>query len=201
MPDEATGLGWLADLLADPSIWAEPSPGLEDATVRAVEKTQPSARPSRPPRARWARHEPARRRGVVVAAWGAVAAVMAFFVVLAVSGGGTSTAYEVQLSATSVAPAAHASAAISTSDAGFRITLDAHALPPLPAGGYYAVWLKNRAGTVVPIGSFSSSAGTITLWSGVSPSSFRTMSVTLQPAGNADATSGLRVLIGLVHAR
>jgi hypothetical protein len=41
----------------------------------------------------------------------------------------------------------------------------------------------------------------VTLWSGVSPSSFRTISVTVQAAGNANATSGFRVLIGRVHAR
>jgi hypothetical protein len=195
-------LGVLTDLLADPSTWAEPSPGLEDAIVRAVESAQPSVRISRAPLASRARQQRTRRRRVLVAALGAAAASIAFVGgLLAVSGGGTSTAYEAQLTATAVAPGAHASASISKSDAGFRITLDAHGLPHLRDGGFYAAWLKDRAGTVVPIGTFSSSDGTVTLWSGVSPSSFRTISVTVQAAGNADARSGYRVLIGRVHAR
>ena len=34
--DEAAALALLADLLADPSTWAEPGPDLEDSVVRAV---------------------------------------------------------------------------------------------------------------------------------------------------------------------
>jgi hypothetical protein len=203
MVDDATGLGLLADLLADPSIWAEPSPGLEHAIVRAVDDAQPPVRRSQRRHASRARHEPLRRRRLVAAALGAAAAVIAFAGgILAVSGGGgANTAYAAQLRATAVAPGARAFATIDTSDAGFRITLNARGLPRLPEGGYYAAWLKNRTGTVVPIGTFSSSDGTVTLWSGVSPSSFRTISVSVQAAGNAESTAGYRVLVGRVHAR
>jgi len=200
--DEAAELGLLADLLADPSTWAEPDPGLEDAIVRAVDDAPPATRPIRTPRATQARQHPSRRQRFMVAAFGAAAAVIALVGgVVALSGGGTSTAYEAQLTATAVAPGAHASATITKSDAGFRITLDAHGLPHLPAGEYYAAWLRNRAGNVVPVGTFSSSDGTVTLWSGVSPATFRTISVTVQPAGRAEARSGRRVLVGRVHAR
>ena len=36
VPSEATEISLLADLLADPSTWAEPRAGLEDDVVRAV---------------------------------------------------------------------------------------------------------------------------------------------------------------------
>jgi hypothetical protein len=181
--DEAAELGLLAELLADPSTWAEPGPGLGDVIVRAVEDAPLASARSSTPRAPGVRRPRERRRRLMVAAFGAAAAVVAFVgALVAVSGGGASTSYEAQLTATALAPGAHASATISTSDAGFRITLHAHGLPNLPHDGYYAAWLRNRAGTVVPVGTFSSSDGTVTLWSGVSPAAFRTISVTIQPA-------------------
>ena len=60
--------------------------------------------------------------------------------------------------------------------------------------------MKNAAGTLVPIGTFSSSDGRVTLWSGVSPDDFPTMTVTIEAADNDQASSGRRVLVGEVHA-
>ena len=48
VPSEATEVSLLADLLADPSTWAEPRASLEDDVVRAVV----GSRPRPPPRAR-----------------------------------------------------------------------------------------------------------------------------------------------------
>ena len=73
-------------------------------------------------------------------------------------------------------------------------------LPALPAGQYYQAWLKNPAGTLVPIGTFSSSDGRVTLWSGVSPREFPAMSVTIESTDNDQTSSGRRVLAGEVHA-
>ena len=56
--------------------------------------------------------------------------------------------------------------------------------------------MKNETGTLVPIGSFSSSDGHVTLWSGVSPDDFRTLTVTIESADNDQASSGRRVLLG-----
>ena len=78
--------------------------------------------------------------------------------------------------------------------------LDARGLPKLPAGEYYQAWLKNAAGTLVPIGTFSSSDGRVTLWSGVSPKDFRVISVTIEAADGDQGSSGHRVLVGEVHA-
>ena len=82
------------------------------------------------------------------------------------------------------------------SNAGFRVTLDAHGLPALPRGEYYQAWLQSRDGTVVPIGTFSSSDGHVTLWSGVSAKEFPIVSVTVEPTDKQLAPSGHRVLVG-----
>jgi Anti-sigma-K factor rskA len=70
----------------------------------------------------------------------------------------------------------------------------------LPNGEYYQAWLKNAAGALVPIGTFSSADASITLWSGVSPRDFPTITVTIESADNHQASSGRRVLVGEVHA-
>ena len=146
-------------------------------------------------------HRAHRRRRVVVSALGVAAAAIAIIVgVVLVTQGGTGPDYKAQLSATGLAPGAHASADITSDNAGFRITLDARGLPPLQGGEYYQAWLKNAAGTLVPVGTFSSSDGTVTLWSGVSPKAFPTITVTIEPADNDQASSGRRVLVGEVRA-
>jgi hypothetical protein len=108
--------------------------------------------------------------------------------------------YKAQLEATGLAPGARGSAEITRNDAGFRIALDARGLPRLRVGEYYQAWLKNEAGTLVPIGTFSSSDGRITLWSGVSPDKFSTFTVTIERADNDQQSSGRRVLVGAVRS-
>jgi hypothetical protein len=197
-PDEAAELALLADLLADPSTWAEPDPGLEDAVVRAVASADasPSTANARPATATAA----PRRRRLLMSAIAAAATIAIIFGVLVATRSSSSTDYRAQLSATGVAPGARASADIARNNAGFRVTLDAHGLPKLPAGEYYQAWLKNAAGVLVPIGTFSSSDGQVTLWSGVSPTDFPTITVTIEAADNNQASSGRRVLVGQVHA-
>jgi hypothetical protein len=85
------------------------------------------------------------------------------------------------------------------SDAGFRVTLDAHGLAPLPARRYYEAWVRDAAGTAVPIGTFSSSDGEVTLWSGVSPKSFPNVTVTVEATDNRQAPSDRRVLTGVMR--
>jgi hypothetical protein len=60
--------------------------------------------------------------------------------------------------------------------------------------------LRNATGTLVPVGSFSSSDGRATLWSGVSPKDFPTITVTIEAPDNDQSSSGRRVLVGEVHA-
>jgi Anti-sigma-K factor rskA, C-terminal len=200
-PHEADELALLADLLASPSTWAEPSAGLEDAVVRAVADAQPTAIPRVTPGATQPRRAITSKRGPVVVLALAAAAVIAIVVTtLLVTRGASSPDYSAQLGATGLAPGAHASADITRNAAGFRITLDARRLPPLQSDEYYQAWLKNAGGTLVPIGTFSSSDGRVTLWSGVSPKDFPTITVTIEPIDNDQASSGRRVLVGEIHA-
>ena len=73
---------------------------------------------------------------------------------------------------------------ITHNNSGFRIEMYAHNLPSLHAGEYYQAWLKNASGTAVPIGTFSTSDDHVTLWSGVSPDVFPTMTVTIESTDN-----------------
>ena len=186
---EAADLPLLAELLADPSTWSEPRAGFGDDVVQAVVEADPappktSARP--------------RRRLVTSLVGVAAAIVLVSGAVLAVRQS-ASPDFRAQLTASGVAPSAHGSADISKTSAGFRIVLDARGLPALGSGQYYQAWLKNPAGTLVPIGTFSSSDGRVTMWSGVSPQEFRTITVTIESADNNQSSSGRRVLTGDVR--
>jgi len=195
---EAAELPLLADVLADSSTWAEPSPGLEDAVVRAVaEAEQGTRKPPTPVARRQARSRRWPRVLVSLAAAAVIATVVATVLVIR---GGTSADYKAQLTATGSAPRAHASADITHNDAGFEITLDAKGLPVLRGGEFYQAWLKNSAGALVPVGTFSSSDGRVTLWSGVSPKDFPTFTVTIEAPDNDQTSSGRRVLTGEVRA-
>jgi Anti-sigma-K factor rskA, C-terminal len=197
-PQEAAELALLADVLGDSSTWAEPRARLEDAVVRAVADAEPTTTRSRTPAAR---SEARRQRRRVLASASAAAAVIATVVAtVLVTQGGTSPDYEAQLRGTVSAPGAQASADITRNDAGFQITLDANGLPALRAGEYYQAWLKNAAGALVPIGTFSSSDGRVTLWSGLSPKDFPTITVTVEGADNDQTSSGRRVLVGEARA-
>jgi anti-sigma-K factor RskA len=195
-PEEAADLSLLADLLADPSTWAEPGSGLEDAVVQAVMSAAAPAgvtplRPSR--RADGAVH---RWRWRILSA-AAVLVIIAGAVLAAQRG--SKPSFRSELAATGLAPGARGSAAITRNAGGFRVVLDARGLSPLPTGQYYEAWLKGAAGTLVPIGTFSSSDARVTLWSGVSPQVFPTMTVTIESADNNQASSGHVVLAGPVH--
>ncbi len=140
-----------------------------------------------------------RRRRLRWAAAPAAAAIATVIGIAALTGSGTGADFTANLAATAAAPTARASVTITKNRAGFRVVLDAHGLPGLPAGSYYEAWLKDAHGTLVPIGTFSSSDGRVTLWSGVSPKEFNAMSVTIEAADGNQASSGDRVLSGEVH--
>jgi hypothetical protein len=50
----------------------------------------------------------------------------------------------------------------------------------------------------VPIGTFNQGPS-VTLWAGVSPVDFPTLTITEQQVGRSQASSGKRVLTGSVH--
>jgi hypothetical protein len=73
-------------------------------------------------------------------------------------------------------------------------------LPHLANGRYYEAWLKNPAGVLVPVGTFND-AREVTLWAGVRPPEFPTLTVTRQQANGNPASSGQRVLTGTIRAK
>ena len=166
--------------------------------MRAV--ADADATTTKPP-TRVARRQAKGRRWPRVLVSVAAAAVIAIvFATVLVTRGGTSPDYKAQLTATGSAPRAHANADITRNDAGFEIELYPERLPALRGGEFYQAWLKNSAGALVPIGTFSSSDGRVTLWSGVSPKDFPTLTVTIEATDNDQTSSGRRVLVGEVRA-
>jgi Anti-sigma-K factor rskA len=199
-PVAAAELALLAELLADESTWTEPSAALEAAVVRAVADTDPLAdTPATTGDAAALGAAKPRRRRSTLSFVAAAAAVALLLGTVAEARRTASADFTAELRATGLAPGAHASADVTRNDAGFRVVLDARGLPPLRPGEYYQAWLKNRRGTLVPIGTFSSSDGRVTLWSGVEPLNFPVISVTIEAADNHQTSSGRRVLTGVLH--
>ena len=196
---QAAELPLLADTLADPSTWAEPSPGLEDSVVGAVAEAEQGT--TKPPTRVARRHARSRRWPRVLVSVAAAAVIATVVATVLVTRGGASPDFEAQLTATGSLPGAHGSADITRNDAGCEIELYAEGLPALRSGEFYQAWLKNSAGTLVPIGTFSSSDDRVTLWSGVSPKDFPTLTVTIEAPDNDQTSSGRRVLTGEVRAK
>jgi Anti-sigma-K factor rskA len=198
-PADRADLDDLRALLADPSLWAEPGPGLEDNVTAAVVRAAASAaaggsvpaavtqpRKNRRPRIAWL-------GGLAAAAAAAVIAV-----VVSVGGGSNATQFHAALSGTALAPGASAQVTLTQTQSGWRITLQGHGLPRLDNGYYYEAWLKNPAGILVPIGTFNQ-PNNVTLWAGVPPTQFPTVTITRQRADGNPKSSGQRVLVGVAH--
>jgi len=209
-PADAVELDELRALLADPAMWEVPGQHLEDTVAAAVtsaasretgdERSGPATSARRAQggeHARRARHW-SRRSVVAWAAGAAAAAAIAIGIGVTTSTGPHATTFSAALSGTSLAPGATGQATLTQTTAGWRVTLHVSGLPRLDDGRFYQAWLKNAAGVLVPVGTFNQS-GDITLWSGVPPTQFPTITVTRQQANGNPASSGQRVLIGNAH--
>ena len=196
-PAEQAELEELKRLLADPAVWAEPEAALEDRVVQAIGAEAASGRPGRPVagRPRAARS----RRGWIAAVVGvAAAAIIALAVSLSLrSTGSSGQQFSMALTATELAPAASGNATLTKTNSGWRVELDATGLPRLDGGRFYQAWLRNADGALVPIGTFNEGQK-VTLWSGVSPVDYPTLTVTQEAADGNQASSGQRVLVGHV---
>jgi hypothetical protein len=104
------------------------------------------------------------------------------------------------ISGTGLAPSAHGSATLTKTSSGWRIALSATGLPRLANGRYYEAWLQNAAGVLVPVGTFNDTRQ-VTLWAGVPPPEFPSLTVTQQRANGNPASSGKRVLTGAIGAK
>jgi hypothetical protein len=146
------------------------------------------------------RRAPARRRLVLI---GATATALGVAAILAFGVFGSSTAgerFHAALAPTALAPAATGSATLTKTASGWRIELAATGLPRLDGGRFYEAWLRNAAGVLVPVGTFNDGRN-VTLWAGVSPTDFTTLTVTRERADGDQASSGEKVLVGAVDTR
>jgi anti-sigma-K factor RskA len=129
----------------------------------------------------------------------AAAAVAAVAIGVTVFGSGShGLRYQAALAATPLAPGARGDAALTKTPSGWRIHLHATGLPHLAGTRFYEAWLLNSAGVLVPIGTFNDGRD-VTLWAGVSPASYTTLSVTRERADGNLASSGEKVLVGPVR--
>jgi hypothetical protein len=136
------------------------------------------------------------RRPVLVGA--AATAVLAVAVGVAVFRSASSgERFQAALAATELVPGAKGAATLSKTSSGWRVELNATGLPRLAGGRFYEAWLRNSAGVLVPIGTFNEGRK-VTLWAGVSPKSFTTLTVTRERADGDQASSGEKVLTGTV---
>jgi anti-sigma-K factor RskA len=178
----------LADLLA------EQQRAVALLQSAAAEVEAPTALRERIERQRGVRRQPARRRLVAVGA--AAAVVVAVVAVLAVLRAGTQPErFRAALAATNLAPGAAGKATLTKTSSGWRIELDATGLPRRADGRFYEAWLRSPAGVLVPIGTFNEGRK-VTLWAGVSPKDFPTLTVTRETADGNQASSGEKVLVG-----
>ena len=138
--------------------------------------------------------------GRIALAGAAAVAVAAVAIGIAVSRSGTSAQqFRAALAPTDLAPRANGNATLTKTSSGWRIELDAVGLPRLDAGRFYEAWLKNAAGVLVPVGTFNEGRN-VTLWAGVSPQQFTTLTVTRERDDGDQASSGEKVLVGTVDS-
>jgi len=167
-------------------------------TRSAVEGVEaPEALRTRIEAQRRARNRRAPRRLVLVSAAATALLGAVAIGVVVLSAGGSGPRFRAALAPTSLAPGASGEVTLARRSSGWRIQLDAKGLPRLAAGRFYEAWLRNRAGVLVPIGTFSEGRD-VTLWAGVAPTKFRTLTVTREKADGDQSSSGAKVLVGTV---
>jgi hypothetical protein len=193
-PYERRALDATRALLADPSAWEEPPAGLEADVVAAITAQVGTATVE----ANHDRRVLGRRRVLAVAA----AVVLVLAVATAAfrpwqSNGASAQHFAMTLEPTPLAAHATGNASLTKTDSGWHIVLHATGLTRLDNGRYYQAWLKNAAGTLVPIGTFNDGRN-VTLWAGVSPVDFPTLTITIESADGNQASSGRRVLVGTI---
>lgn len=137
-------------------------------------------------------------RNLVLVGTSATAAMLAVAIGLAVfTSRASPERFQAALAPTDLVPDASGEATLTKTSSGWRIELDAAGLPRLQNGRFYQAWLRNAAGVLVPIGTFNEGRD-VTLWAGVSPKDFTTLTVTREPADGDQTSSGQRVLVGTV---
>jgi len=194
---ERAELDELRLVLTEPAVWVEPDPALQERIVDAI--TAAAVAPLRPAADDLARRRRSRRiRYTIIGA--AAAAALAFAGIALGTAGHHSrpTEFAASLTGTELAPGASGQVTLTQTAGGWKIRLRATGLPRLDNGTYYEAWLKDAAGKLVAIGTFNE-PNDVTLWAGVAPSNFPTLTITRQRADGNAASSGQRVLVGTTH--
>ena len=176
---------------------AEQQRAVQLARAAAAQVEAPAtlrARIESPERARRTPRMPRRPALVGVGAVAVLAVAIGFVVFGSES---SSERFHAALAPTDAVPGATGEATLTKTSSGWRIELDATGLPRLEGGRFYQAWLRNAAGVLVPIGTFNEGEN-VTLWAGVSPKDFMTLTVTREEADGEQASSGVKVLAGTV---
>lgn len=181
--------------LADRLVEQQRAVALAGSAVNGVEA--PAALRARIDAQRRVRRVRVPRRLVLIGA-PAVAALAVAIVAVVIGSGPSSERFHAALAATEQVPGATGEATLTKTASGWRIELDATGLPRLAGGRFYEAWLRNPAGVLVPIGTFNESRN-VTLWAGVSPKLFSTLTVTREQADGDQTSSGEKVLVGRVN--
>ena len=181
-PAERAEIERVHGVLADPAVWAEPPLDLQERVVAAIAEETGTRRRLR------------RIRYSLLAV--AAAVVLAAGVTVGLQANRDEPAQSAaSLAGTRLAPDADGDVMMTKTDSGWKIELHATGLPRRTDGEFYEAWLKSDAGALVPIGTFNEGTD-VTLWSGVGPSAFPTLTVTKEVADGNQASSGQVVLIG-----
>jgi len=188
-PTERAEIDRIRSTLADPVVWAEPPVDLQERVVAAI-ATEAAAGGSPAPRRRWTRYAAAGLAAAVLLAVGLTVAIRA--------NQDHPVQFAAAMSGTSLAPTASGDVTLTKTPSGWRIALHAVGLPRRADGEFYEAWLKNDAGVLVPIGTFND-GNDVTLWSGVGPAAFGTLTITREVADGNQASSGEVVLLGKPH--
>jgi anti-sigma-K factor RskA len=136
-------------------------------------------------------------RRLVTACAAAAVATAAALAASALTTDGSYSGFRAALMPTRVVPDATGEAMLTRQPSGWRVELDAAGLPRLTDGAFYEAWLRTDAGVLVPIGTFND-ARRVTLWAGVPPTRFTTLTVTRERADGEQGSSGEKVLVGTV---
>ena len=168
-------------LLADPGMWEEPDPRLEERVVTLISESP--LKPASPS----ARHRPWRL--AVAASFVGVLAVSLALWALARSPGAD---WMVPIPGTVEAPNALGVVEGWNEPAGTRVMFSVAGLAPAPAGSVYEFWFSSEE-LHVSAGTFTGS-GEVELWVGVSRGHYPRPWVTLEPIDRDETPSGVTVL-------
>lgn len=129
----------------------------------------------------------------------AAVAAAAVAVVVIHGSGSPGVHFQAALGPTQLVPGARGEATLTKTSSGWRIHLHATGLPRRAGDRFYEAWLRSSTGVLVPIGTFNEGTN-VTLWAGVSPTSYRVLTVTRERADGSEASSGQKVLVGPVRS-